>query len=126
MILIAAALLLAIIIIGSITRLMVLDGENTPKELSLGFSTPFTLIFIILFVSLLMFWDYRHLMPIKYTNFKCNLSNLSLGLSVFGGILLLSTNIQPLIQMDELVKKFVAQVQLLITSNYSKYDNEYS
>lgn len=108
MILIAASLLLAIIIIGSITRLMLLDAENTPKEFSLVFSSPFTLMFIILFVCLLIFSGYKHLIPIKNDNFKYNLSNLSLGLSVFGGILLLSTNIQPLIQMDELVKKFVA------------------
>ena len=84
MILIAASLVLAIIIIGSSTRLMLLDAENTPRDFSLVFSSPFTLMFIILFVCLLIFPGYKLLILIKNDHFKYHLSYLSLGLSVFG------------------------------------------
>ncbi|MGL5246345.1 MAG: hypothetical protein ACRC8C_02125 [Mycoplasmoidaceae bacterium] len=106
MIILASLILLSMVIVGSITKLKILNTNGDVLDLTL-FSNPFTMIFIIVFICLFIFSGYKYLIPVKNDNAKYNLSNLSLGLSVFGGILLLSISIEPLIQIDAIIKKYV-------------------
>ncbi|MGL5640398.1 MAG: hypothetical protein ACRDCD_01950 [Mycoplasmoidaceae bacterium] len=106
MIILASLILLSIVIVGSMTKLKLLNKDGEVVDLTL-FSNPFTMIFIIIFICLFIFSGYKYLIPVKNDNAKYNLSNLSLGLSVFGGILLLSLSIQPLSQLDSIIKQYV-------------------
>ncbi|MGL4617275.1 MAG: hypothetical protein ACRCUM_03470 [Mycoplasmoidaceae bacterium] len=106
MIILSSLVLLSIVIVGSMTKLKILDSNGVVVDLTL-FSNPFTMIFIIIFICLFIFSGYKYLIPVKNDNSKYNLSNLSLGLSVFSGILLLSINIEPLIQIDAIIQKYV-------------------